>query len=154
MESIVAALITAGAAVLIAFINRKPVQTGGSKPKISRVDPKHSQAWAVLAVVGLFWLAISSALLTGSVEEISQINSFFIIPILTLGAAFFWITDGWIAFAIVVILHIINVIGYMSVHFGDATYFFGGSSGIIMFALIVSINAILTTLILRLRRPA
>jgi len=152
METIITALISAIATVIVVLINRKPVQTRGSSSKTLKADPKHNQAWAVLAAVGLFWLVLSSALLTNSFENISQINSLLIIPVITLGAAFVWIIDGWIAFAIVVILHIVNVLGYMTAHYGQVTYFFGGISGIIMFALIVSINAILTSLILRLRR--
>jgi len=152
METIIAALISAVATVLVVLINRKPVPTRGSSSKTQKVNPKHNQAWAVLAVVGLFWLVVSSVLLTNSFENISQINSLLIIPVITLGAAFLWIIDGWIAFAIVLILHIVNVIAYMAVHYGQVTYFFGGISGIIMFALIVSINAILTVLILRLRQ--
>ena len=154
MESIIAALISAIATVLVVLINRKAVQTRGSKSRTLKVDPKHNQAWAVLAVVGLLWLVISSALLTRSVENISQINSWLIIPVLTLGATFLWIIDGWIALAIVVILHIFNVLTYTAMHYGDVTYFFGGISGIITFALIVSINAILVVLILRLRRTS
>ena len=77
-----------------------------------------------------------------------------IIPAITLGATFLWIIDGWIALAIVVILHIVNVLAYMGEHYGDVTYFFYDVSGVIMFALIVSINAILVVLILRLRRAA
>lgn len=152
METMITAMISAVATVLVVLINRKPVQTRGSASKPVKVNPKHNQAWAVLAVIGLFWLGISSALLTNSFENISQFNSLLIIPVITLGAAFFWIIDGWIAFAIIVILHIVNLIGYMSVHYGQVTYFFEGLSGIIIFALIVSINAILTSLILRLRR--
>ncbi len=152
MENIITALISAAATVLVVLINRKPVQARGSSSKTLKVDPKHNQAWAVLAVIGLLWIVISSALLTNSFEHISQTNSGLIIPVLTIGAAFFWIIDGWIAFAIVVILHIFNVVGYMAVHYGQVTYFFEGISGIIMFALIVSINAIVTSLILRLRR--
>src|SRR3972149_2413841 len=129
METIITALISAVATVLVVLINRKPVQKRGSSSKPLKVDPKHNQAWAVLAVVGLLWLGTSSALLTNSFEHISQINSPLIIPIITLGAAFLWIIDGWIAFAIVVILHIVNVLGYMSVHYGQVTYFFEGISG-------------------------
>jgi hypothetical protein len=154
MESIIAALISAVATVLVVLINRKPVKTRESTSKILKADPKHNQAWAVLAVIGLLWLVISSAWLTNSVENISQINSLLIIPVITIGAVFFWIIDGWIAVAIVVILHAVNVIAYMTAHYGDVTYFFGGISGVIMFALIVSINAILVVLILRLRRAA
>ena len=152
METIITALISAVATVVVVLINRKPVQTRGSSSKTLKVDPKHNQAWAILAVVGLFWLVISSALLTSSFEYIAQTNLWLIIPVITLGAAFLWIIDGWIAFTIVVILHIVNVIAYMGAHYGQVTYFFEGISGIIMFALIVSINAILTSLILRLRR--
>ena len=152
MESIIAALISAVATVLVVLINRKPVQKSGSKSRTLQVDPKHNQAWAILSVAGLSWIVISSALLAGPVENISQLNSLLIIPAITLGAAFLWIIDGWIAFAIVVILHVVNVIAYMAVNYGDVTYFFGGTSGIIMFALIVSINAVLTSIILRLRR--
>ena len=154
METIITALISAIATVLVVLINRKPVQTRRSSSKTPKVDPKHNQAWAVLAVIGLLWLVISTALLTNSFENISQTSTLLIIPVITLGAAFLWIIDGWIAFAIVVILHIVNVITYIGVHYGDVTYFFGGASGIIMFALIVSINAILVVLILRLRRAA
>ena len=154
METIITALISAIATVLVVLINRKPVQTRESESKTLKVDPKHNQAWAVLAVIGVLWLVISTAFLTDSFEGISWINSWFIIPVITLGASFLWIIDGWIAFAIVVILHIFNVVTYMGVHFGQATYFFGGASGYIMFALIVSINAILVVLILRLRRAA
>ncbi len=154
METIIAALISAITAVLVVLINRKPVQTRGTSSQTLKVDPKHNQAWAVLAVIGLLWLVISTALLTDSFGnfDISQTNTSLIIPVITLGAAFLWIIDGWIAFAIVVILHIINVIAYMGVHYGDVTYFFYNASGVIMFALIVSINAILVVLILRLRR--
>ena len=154
METIITALISAVATVLVVLINRKPVQTRGSSSKTLKVNPKHNQAWAILAVVGLFWLVGSSAFLTNSFEYIAQTNTWLIIPVITLGAAFLWVIDGWIAFAIVIILHIVNVIAYMATHYGDVTYFFGGISGIIMFALIVSINAILTSLILRLRRAA
>ncbi|HLO32884.1 MAG TPA: hypothetical protein VK249_27315 [Anaerolineales bacterium] len=154
METIVAALISAITAVLVVLINRKPVQTRELSSQTPKVDPKHNQAWAVLAVIGLLWLVISTALLTDSFENISRINTSLIIPVITLGAAFLWIIDGWIAFAIVVILHIVNVIAYMGVHYGDVTYYFYGVSGVIMFALIVSINAILVVLILRLRRAA
>ena len=71
METIIAALISAVATVLVVLINRKPVQTRESTSKTLKVDPKHNQAWAVLAVMGLLWLMISSAWLTNSVENIS-----------------------------------------------------------------------------------
>ena len=152
METIITALISAIATVLVVLINRKPAQTRESSSTTLKADPKHNLAWAVLAVIGLFWLGISAALLTDSLENIADINSFLIIPVITLGAAFLWIIDGWIAFAIIVILHIFNLLTYMAAHFGQVTYFFEGTSGYIMFALIISINAILTVLILRLRR--
>lgn len=154
METIITALISAITTILVVFINRKPVPSRGSSSRTLKVNPKHNQAWAVLAVIGLLWLVISTALLTNSFENISQINLWLVIPAITLGAAFLWIIDGWIAFAIVVILQIFNVLTYMAVHFGQVTYFFEGISGVIMFALIVSINAILVVLILRLRRAA
>ena len=154
METIITALISAVATVLVVLINRKPVQTRESSSETIKVNPKHNQAWAILAVVGLFWLVGSSALLTNSFEYIAQTNTWLVIPVITLGATFLWIIDGWIAFTIVIILHIVNVVGYMGAHYGQVTYFFEGLSGIIMFALLVSINAILVSLILRLRRAA